>query len=146
MIKKKPQKTKIREKNGKESVLFSFLKKTDGTLTKKVASPYKTHTKIRGSTFQNKRQSSIPSQVLGQLGSPSTPLKQGTRRVYILCMYLHSDCLLWAYWWRRRQKKTPQTPPHQIQAHHQNLQKKVTGEVSVPLQHTGLLHKRGVSA
>lgn len=70
--------------------------------------------------FQNKSQYSSPSQVLGQ-------------RLYILGMYLHSDCRLWAYWWRRRQKKTPQFPPHQIQAHHQNLQKRVTGEVSVRL-------------
>lgn len=51
---------------------------------------------------------------------------KGVKWVYTLCMYLHLDCLLWAYCWMRRQKKTPQSPPHQILAHHQNLWERVT--------------------
>lgn len=61
--------------------------------------------------------------------------------VYTLCMYLHSDCLLWAYWWRRRQKKTPQFPPHQILAHHQNLWERVTWK-SVWAKHTVYTRKK----
>lgn len=59
---------------------------------------------------------------------PKRRLKTKRCRVNVasVCMYLHSDCLLWAYWWKRMQKKTPQSLPHQILAHHQNLQERVT--------------------
>lgn len=48
---------------------------------------------------------------------------------YTGCMYLRLDCRLWAYW--RRRQKTPQSLPHQILAHHQNLWGKSYIEVSL---------------